>query len=227
MKTRTQEEVTILLHGDLAWRKKELHTFKSEIERKSLSLDVTNALLRSGIIVLYAHWEGFVKTCASAYVEYVFRRRLRYRDLTPGLLTLAVRERIRHTAQSGNFEDYHRLVRFLVSGLDARCNLKAETSIQTNSNLGSTVFRDIVLSLNLDWHPYTGKEKLINERLLAKRNLIAHGGDDSSLRLVDFGDLSDEIIGMMTAFRNQILSAIENKSYKNSTAQDPQPRDNR
>ena len=70
-KIRTLNDLNERLSEDLVWRKKELSVLKGLIETNSFTQNKTNALIRSGIALLYAHWEGYIKCAASAYLEFV------------------------------------------------------------------------------------------------------------------------------------------------------------
>ncbi len=71
MNIRTVDQLNEFLSGEIIWRKKELTALRSLVESAKSSTDKQNALIRSGMTVLYAHWEGFVKAAASAYLEFV------------------------------------------------------------------------------------------------------------------------------------------------------------
>jgi len=60
MSIRTLEQLTDHLANDLAWRKRELSEVKGLVEAKNASDQRHRALLRSGVCILYSHWEGFV-----------------------------------------------------------------------------------------------------------------------------------------------------------------------
>jgi len=55
MSIRTTEQLSDKLSTDLAWRKKELSEVKSLVETRKVSPQRYNALIRSGICILYAH----------------------------------------------------------------------------------------------------------------------------------------------------------------------------
>ena len=78
MSIRTAEQLSDKLSTDLDWRKKELSELKSLVEARNISPQRHNALMRSGICILYAHWEGFVKLASNSYLEYVAMQKLRY-----------------------------------------------------------------------------------------------------------------------------------------------------
>ena len=71
MSLRTIEQLSDHISNDLAWRKKELSEIKALIETRRFSSQRHRALVRSGILILYAHWEGFIKSASRYYLEYV------------------------------------------------------------------------------------------------------------------------------------------------------------
>ncbi|MFM6308188.1 MAG: MAE_28990/MAE_18760 family HEPN-like nuclease, partial [Dolichospermum sp.] len=94
MKIRTLEQLSDKLAQELAWRKKELSILKSLIDSKSSETAKRNALLRSGITMLYAHWEGFVKVSANSYVEFVAMQKLSYNQLANNFIALAMKDQL-------------------------------------------------------------------------------------------------------------------------------------
>ena len=67
MKLRTVENLIDFLNEDIAWRKKELSSLKNNILQANVKLRLT--AIRAGVVLLYAHWEGFIKRSAEAYLN--------------------------------------------------------------------------------------------------------------------------------------------------------------
>src|SRR5580704_7767577 len=89
MPVRTIEELADRLDEGMAWRRIELQALKaavSDAEKQSPGSPLSRALARSGVAMLYAHWEGYVKDSCTAYVEFIAKRRLRCDELSDGLL---------------------------------------------------------------------------------------------------------------------------------------------
>ena len=106
MGIRTLDELADRLDEGMAWRRIELQSLKtaiSEAEGRSPRSPLTRALARSGVALLYAHWEGYVKDSCVAYVEYIARRRLRCDELNDGLL-ITVLESLGKRMSSGDEE---------------------------------------------------------------------------------------------------------------------------
>lgn len=98
MKIRTVSELSTVLRGDLAWRRKELVTYRglvcgAEAAKKQ-------ALLRGAVAVLYAHWEGFVKAACQGYVAFVRQQRLNLCDLSNNFLALVARSHLHSLNES-------------------------------------------------------------------------------------------------------------------------------
>jgi hypothetical protein len=133
MKIRTVEALNKILSDDIIWRKKELSEVKSLIETKSFSSQKHNALIRSGICILYAHWEGFVKLTANSYLEYVRTKKLPYRELSSNFLALAMKEKLKEAKETNKPSLYIPVCDFFLFNLHERSSLPKD-AISTASN---------------------------------------------------------------------------------------------
>jgi hypothetical protein len=212
MKIRTTEELSDRLSEDLAWRKKELSEMKSLIEAKSFSLQKQKALVRSGVCLLYSHWEGFVKLAANYYLEYVIFQKLTYSELSTNFLALAMKEKLNEAKDTNKPSLYIPVCNFFLSELNQRCFLPKE-AISTASNLSSEILREITDILGIDFSLYSTKSVLIDIKLLKTRNEVAHG-NYLTLDRDEYIELHLEVIGMLDAFRNQIENAAIEEKFK-------------
>ena len=174
MKLRTAEQLSDRLSNELAWRKKELSEVKSLVETKKFSPAKHNALIRSGVCLLYAHWEGFVKLAANSYLEYVRMQTLCYEELASNFLALAMKEKLKEAKDTNKPSLYIPVCDFFLDELNQRCSLPKD-AISTESNLSSQIFREITHILGIDFSLYSTKSVLIDTKLLRTRNEIAHG----------------------------------------------------
>jgi hypothetical protein len=213
MSVRTIEELSDFLADELAWRKKELADLRTLVENHALKESRRNALLRCGITILYAHWEGFIKTSGGAYLQFVSMQRLTYRELSSNFVAVGLRQLLQSAAVSKKSRDHNALVDFFLNRMSERSSLPYKAVIDTESNLSSTVLRDVVERLGLNYSFYETREKLIDEKLLKSRNTIAHGSYLAT-DLDGYIDLQDEVLGMMELFRNQIENSAITRSYR-------------
>jgi hypothetical protein len=211
---RNLEQLSDSLARDLVWRKKELADLKSLIETAKTSSSKEKALLRSGITILYVHWEGFVKTAASNYLEYVATKRLRYDELSSNFVALALKTKLSQVNETNKATVFTEAVDFIRSQLNERSSVPYKNVVQTGANLSSSIFKEIVCLLGLDYSFYETKQILIDEQLLARRNNIAHGEYYMQLEKRDYLDLHYQVIGMMDTFRNQIENCATCESYR-------------
>ncbi len=213
MKIRTTEQLYDFTTRELAWRKKELFSLHAMIFTPGISPNKKNALMRSSIALIYAHWEGYIKSCSTAYIEYVAMQRLKHNELAINFLALAVRPLLMGAFQSKKADDHIKVVNFFTNELTTQSSMQYKELIDTQSNLNTSVLRNIISSLGLDYSLYATKEKLLDERLLRTRNQIAHG-EYIELTDKEVQDIQDECIALMEIFKNQVDNAVATKSYR-------------
>jgi len=211
MRIRTLSDLQAALENESGWRKKELHDLKSSVydERSTAKRDTR---IRAGVALLYAHWEGFVKAIGTAYLNFVAMQRLRYDQLQPCMLAVAARGRLVKAATTSRVETHMDVVRFFREEMQKRSQIDWRNGIQTKSNLRAGLFRQIVLTLGLDYTPYATKEKLIDERLVDSRNGIAHGRHECPT-YADYMDLHAEVVWMIEEFERQIYAAAQGRTF--------------
>lgn len=212
-KIRTTEELDDQLSNAIVWRKKELAIAKSMIQVSKTPSGKSDYLIRSGIALLYAHWEGFIKEAGMAYLMFISMKRLTYQELAPNFIALAMKAKLDEAHQTNKAIIHNKLVEFFLSGLSERSQIPRDSeAINTKSNLNSSVLKNIIFMLGLDYSMFEAKEKLIDEKLLKNRNEIAHG-KELVVDREEFFELYEEILSLMETFRNQIINAALLKNY--------------
>lgn len=88
-----------------------------------------------------------------------------------------------------------------------------KTAVDTESNLSARVLREIIFTLGFDYSFYEPKEKLLESKLLKKRNHIAHG-EDIDIEDVDYDELHATVIELMNCLYNQIENGAVSRSYE-------------
>lgn len=210
MPVRTPEELTDYLDRELSWRKHELTTINLQLQGADDRVQVV--MIRSGLCLLYAHWEGFITAAARRYLEYVANRRLKYRDLKRNFLVNDLLHQVRGIAKRREVDLATDLVDKVLNG-ERRFTSRSIELIDTRSNLGSKVFMDLLNLVGIDQSKYHTKEKLLNARLVHNRNNIAHGGR-SHMESDDYIDLHDTIVALMDQFREDLELAASTGSYR-------------
>jgi hypothetical protein len=212
MSILTEEQLSDRLATDLAWRKKELSEMKSLIEAKNVSDQRHKVLVRSGVCILYSHWEGFVKLAANSYLEYVISKKLKYQELSSNFLALAMKAKLKEAKETHKPSLYIPVCEFFLYELNQRSILPKD-GISTASNLSSDILKEITYILGIDFSIYSTKSVLIDTKLLKTRNEIAHGNYLVFDR-EEYLELHREIIGMLDIFRTEIENAAIQEKFR-------------
>jgi hypothetical protein len=218
MKVRTLDNLQEVLDSEYAWRRKELSEINGSIRTAKDRQKIL--FLRAGVALLYAHWEGFIKSSAEAYLSYVAFRRLRYDQLSPSLLALCLRSKLRDFADSEKASHHAKFMDFLLKGMASNAVVPRANVIRTRANLSADVFKEIVILLGLNYTPYELKENLIDRQLLRWRNCIAHG-QSLCPREEEFGVLLKDVANLIATFKDQVYNAAAMSAFLvvNSTSQ--------
>lgn len=210
---KTKDELLQKIDDDLIWRRRELSDFRAIIQTAGLSPNRESALLRAGVALLYAHWEGFVKKSGTYYLEFVANQGVKASDLKSNFIAIKLKSRLAEASKSNKPSASEELVDFFRSKLGDRLRLPYKGVIDTQSNLSSSVLREIVWCLGLDMMPYETKRQLIDSSLVDRRNRIAHG-EALDIGVKDYLDLHDEIMSLIDTFRNQLQNAAALDEFK-------------
>lgn len=209
---RTLDELIAALDNDLVWRKKELSILYDFITKNKSNSEILDVALRSGIALLYAHWEGFVKCAGTSYLEYVARMHRPLSELSSNFVALGMREHLQGAATSSQLFKMLEVTDILINKLEEKSSFAWQQAIQTKSNLSPQRFKEIVFSLGLDYKHYETKEKLLEKKLVEARHKIAHGKylpyDEADFRLI-----YKEILDLMESFRTQLQNAAATKRF--------------
>jgi hypothetical protein len=99
---------------------------------------------------------------------------------------------------------------------DRRCrvfNATPEKIVNTESNLSSAVFKEIILALGLDYLPlYQTRQAFIDEKLLRSRNQVAHG-ELVSFSEEDAQERIDGVLYLLDQFADQLIDAVRDENF--------------
>ena len=214
MKIRTLNELQDILDIERGWRVKEIdeikHAARDFRARTGLA---PKTVVRAGIPLLYAHWEGFVKKSSAAYLTFVSSRRLKYNELAAPFVVFGAKKHLMSLTNSKKAAVNIAAVEFFLSHLSDQATLSFPGVIDAESNLSSLVFENIAASIGINTTWYETKYHLIDEQLLDKRNKIAHG-EFLDIDHDAFRSLADHVIGLITAYKTDIQNAASLDAYR-------------
>ncbi|PAD85423.1 hypothetical protein CHH55_23450 [Niallia circulans] len=210
---------------NLSYRKQELTILKTEISNsrgKKL-----NTLLRAGTLLLYSHWEGFIKESSKEYLRFLNKQKLLCSDMKDNFIVTSLKGNIIDASQSKKTTKHYELFNKIVNGSSVNFKVNVDSAekpiIETHSNLKWEFFEEILFIVGLDTFDQTNHQ-IIDSVLLDRRNKIAHG---ERIQLVKFLDseehaeevineytlLQDKIIDLLEQFKDNILDSAINKQY--------------
>jgi len=202
---RTTDQLLEKIAEDIVWRRKELTDLKMMVQEFRGQLR-SRVLIRCGVAILYAHWEGFVKKCSSHYLEYVASHRLPYKNLAANFIGLTLKSKFLELGESKKISGGNALADFFCNELDRQSNVPFKKIVDTKSNLSSEVLNDILHALGLDASQFATRLKFLDTNLLKQRNHIAHG-EVLDISFDEYLNLHDDVIALIDTYRNEIENA--------------------
>lgn len=213
-KVRTLGQLQDALDKEMSWRIKEIGAFR--IGSKSNGSD-RKPFIRAGVALLYAHWEGFIKSASELYLSFVESRGLNYSDLKTCFSVFGLKGKLETLVEAKKSLPNIAAMEFILSEMGTPAKLKIASAIKTDSNLTSSVFKNIAGSLDIEIDPYETKFNLIDTSLVDRRNRIAHG-EFLELKGEEFGNLIDDVLGLMRTYKTDIENAASLEAYKRPVA---------
>ena len=220
------EQLENLLDEDLVWRKVEISDLL--FLAKETQKDV---VLKSLILLLYAHWEGYIKKSSKLYIKYISEEKVQLNELSYNFKAVALKEHISRCIETKDKLTLANELTFVSSFLKfenkkfkVEINLDNDFEsgiIDTESNLKPKVFKNIIEILGLNYkNALEAREHYINSHLLANRNAIGHGNKfdaanqiDFSLTIKDIEKLKTIVFSIIDSFKEELLEYIYNKYY--------------
>lgn len=209
-KIRTLGDLDDALDEDLAWRRTELHSLLASAR---VAKGPTGAcLLRAGLALMYAHWEGYTKRALGDYWTFVAMRRLTYGQLGVNFVALGIERELRRA--QGMSETTGRIARVtrVLNCNDDRA-LMSDREIDTQSNLSSEVLVDLFARLGIDFpSSLSTKSHFIDFSLLSNRNRVAHG-EYLGVEIEAYEDMHREVLGLLDLVRTTVSNAASTQRY--------------
>lgn len=209
----TQARLEDSIWRELAWRKKEL--LELRLQMRATPTWALPMQVRGGVTLLYAHWEGFVKAAGEMLVAFVGEQGLRYQDLAPGYLAMALRPELAAVRQSERnvLTPEVLLARAVIDRQAQPAKLKVDGSVPTASNLSWRQFEMVAARLEMRTNELELLEHMIDHSLVHLRNTIAHGDRSSPLSLPDYLVLHSKVLALLDRVAHEVLRVADDRAY--------------
>jgi len=207
----TVEQCLSAIQEDSAWRKKEISSLKQRVARAGN--ETRTIMMRAGILILYAHWEGFVKFAAETYITHINERVSRFNEpLTEHFTDLL---RWRCIQRKGDYPHSKTPLGFLDAMEEWKIKPDTELSdgmIDAESNLNSDVLQKILRIIDIPFNDFESKKNLIDKKILGRRNPIAHG-QRRTITIEEYSEADREVRELLRIFQRKIEDCIQNSSF--------------
>lgn len=219
MKIRDLNELEEKIDADLAWRKKELTSIRIDVSNsQNKGSSEQSKAIRIGIAMLYAHWEGAIKSIAEFYLIYVSGLHLKYSELKTNFLAITIKNDLNEFGDTKKATVHNKLIDNIYSKKDELSRIPYKNVIKTDSNLKMDVFKEILATIGIDANPYILKKQFIDQRLLGNRTIIAHGERveqlDGVSDISEYLELHTIVLDIIDSFACDIKDAANNECYK-------------
>ena len=221
------EEFQDFLDRDLAWRKLEI----SQLFMILNTVESKEIIGKSMILLLYAHWEGFIKKSSKCYLKYVSDRNIKVQNLTSNFEALMLKK----FAQECIEQDSKNLSReFALLDKQRKAGTRPfkiridvddefdKNFIDTQYNLSSKVLENIIQIIGIKYNKVIKtREQFVDVNLLKNRNAIGHGSqlnvdsaeETSPLEFEQIIKLKDFVVLMLDYFSEILMKYVENEYY--------------
>lgn len=215
------EKLENSLDKDISWRTKELINLKNEINSKfERNNQEVSFLIRGSIALIYAHWEGSIKTQLSHYVKFLNNllrdKYLELENYDDEILDLLFQPTIKILGHNTKEKRLKGIQNFKKLYFD-KSILKIDSAevVTTKSNLSFEVLIELFEKFKIE--QLDDIHSMFIEQLLKDRNAIAHGENryieiDEELKQ-KIEDNSQKIEMLIKKVKINILKKAE--SYKN------------
>lgn len=212
MKIRTLGKLEDSLNEDLVWRKREITSLKFLLNRTRKSDE--SVLFKAAITLMYAHWEGHVKFCSHAYLNYLNHLGLSCELLSDSFVQMNLGAHFEANDSVRNYKIQKKLHEYFCKPSTYTFKVDEEKAISTKSNLNYEILESILNKLSLSTEDFKLKENFIDATLIDYRNAIAHGEKRNSEDIKSaYASIEEHLLGMIQSFHEIIKTSASNKEY--------------
>lgn len=208
MKIRTSSELMAALDKELSWRRLELSSLY--LLMQSAQGNEKSALIRSLVVMLYAHWEGFIKSSSEIFINYINRQYIKHCDVKNNFAAASLKNIINSLRDTNKYSLITKLYAQVIESGENTVEISA--TVETKSNLKKEIFEEIIHLLGFSFDRYDTSLNFINS-LVNDRNSIAHG-EFLPINESKYKEMEEKTLSIMEMFKEDIQNSCTARSFK-------------
>ena len=219
MKSRPDEKLIFELTTALSNRKKEITDFYMYIQGCQSS-GIAEILNKSFILLLYAHWEGFIKEYTIKYFSFIISQKLVLSKLTENFLLIYLKSLLKTYKVDKNIFQEKKILDLVSKGSKFKIKIDEyfeKYTVGSENNLKFKNYKNICTILNYSLIDETNVFETNLEKLVHNRNSIAHTGlkakENTYSDILDIEIMKNLIVGEMENFHSFIEKNVVNREY--------------
>lgn len=219
MKSRPDEKLIFELTTALSNRKKEITDFYMYIQGCQSS-GIAEILNKSFILLLYAHWEGFIKEYTIKYFSFIISQKLVLSKLTENFLLIYLKSLLKTYKVDKNIFQEKKILDLVSKGSKFKIKIDEyfeKYTVGSENNLKFKNYKNICTILNYNLIDETNVFETNLEKLVHNRNSIAHTGlkakENTYSDILDIEIMKNLIVGEMENFHSFIEKNVVNREY--------------
>ena len=219
MKSRPDEKLIFELTTALSNRKKEITDFYMYIQGCQSS-GIAEILNKSFILLLYAHWEGFIKEYTIKYFSFIISQKLVLSKLTENFLLIYLKSLLKTYKVDKNIFQEKKILDLVSKGSKFKIKIDEyfeKYTVGSENNLKFKNYKNICTILNYNLIDETNVFETNLEKLVHNRNSIAHTGlkakENTYSDILDIEIMKNLIIGEMENFHSFMEKNVVNREY--------------
>ena len=199
------------LDEELSWRRREISFLKFAFQ--SAKFEERQAIGRACHVALYAHWEGFVREAGQLYLFHISFRAKSYKELRPGIFFAANPSVTGPLRSAGDNAVLATAELANLMAMQAKKFRNTKPEINTRSNLKMEILQEIDCVLGNVGISAIPEKKWLDEKLVGKRNTIAHG-KSANVDFAEFEQLVDYVTIWMQGIAGQLTNCALQNAYE-------------
>ncbi len=166
-------------------------------------------MVRSLVMLSYAHWEGFVKYSSRYFFDYMNHLALNKSQTNLALVASS----LRYSLVNKGKVDTNRLINKVLFEDHYKPRYNVDEMSDADSNLNFEILEIISSNLGVDISSLSMKKNLLDEIVLGRRNKMAHGEFDNLDKTYGL-EVADAVLDFMYQFKTILENMIAQEGFR-------------